>query len=167
MANIDYGNSLETAGQFPLDGKLRFKWISDMKVIGTNAYKYYEDMVVHCLEDHKDYIWRERLESDNKDSGVLTEDFTYPSGAFADNIDYSGRKFNFFEIYYNFNQDNKTRVIEIPGISLLGDIINYTQMELNQKIIDAINEMGVTIKEDENIYINFGGFIFLPPIQQA
>lgn len=96
MATKYYGNSLSTAGQFPLDSKLRFKKLVDLKEnITINSFKYYEDMIVQCLENHKQYIWREKLDTEQ---GVLPIDFIYPDNTIANGINYSNRTFNFYEL---------------------------------------------------------------------
>lgn len=54
-------------------------------------------MIVQCIENHKQYIWREKKSSDTLGSGVLQNDYKYPQGAVAGDINYSNRLFNFFE----------------------------------------------------------------------
>jgi hypothetical protein len=92
--------SLATGGSFPLDSKLYSLTLVDMTDLGISnfrAYGYYEDMKVWCVEDHIEYIWREEV-IENELGGILSEIFIYPPGVISNNIDYSGRKFNFFNI---------------------------------------------------------------------
>lgn len=163
MANVDYGNSLSTAGQFPLDGKRRFKTISDMQVLGTNAFKYYEDMIVQCLENHKQYIWRERLDTDKDDDGVIAQDFVYPTGAVADGISYQGRSFNFFEFKTgsSVEQDNKTKVLTIDEILYTPPTEGDRELAKRTALANHINNLNppLEILEDENLYIVVNTFI--------
>lgn len=151
MSNISYGNSLSTAGQFPLNGKIRFKTIAEMQLVGSNPFRYQEDMVVRCIENHTDYIWRERTLADGSINGVLSEDFVYPIGSIADGISYENRAFNFF-VYKTeslINQNNTIRVIEI-------DPLNVDQGQ-GEGIIDAlvryVNESvtPLVVSDTENI----------------
>lgn len=95
MSNISYGNSLFTAGQFALDGKLRVNTTVELTAnISINAFRYYEDMVVHSIENHIEYIWKERVSI--QEIGLLSSDFVYPNNSISNGIDYSNRAFNFF-----------------------------------------------------------------------
>ncbi|WP_440880626.1 hypothetical protein [Tenacibaculum sp. C7A-26P2] len=97
-SKVQIGSSIEVATQSPLDGKTMFLTLDEMRLnIEINAFKYYEDMVVRCIKTHKEYIWRETKQSDKISDKVLRNDFTYPDGAIAFGINYSNRKFNFFE----------------------------------------------------------------------
>lgn len=101
MSTATLATGLTTSGQFPLNSQTQFKTLADMRDLGinlTNPFKYYEDMKVNCIEDHKEYIWREKLDSDAVNSGVLAQDYTYPEGSEADDIVYSNRVFNFYEV---------------------------------------------------------------------
>lgn len=99
MAEINLLNSFSTVVQIPLDSKLYRKTLSEISTLGendVNAYKYYEDAVIHCVENHTDYIWREEL-YDGEGEGLLTESFIYPDGIITNGIDYSNRTFNMFK----------------------------------------------------------------------
>lgn len=94
---------LETAGQYPLDGKRLFLTLASMTDLGTGnlkALKYHEGMTVRCVENLKEYIWRE---AENGEQGEISQNFTYPNGAIAHGIDYSNRSFNFFETSVKVN----------------------------------------------------------------
>lgn len=96
MSKVDILNSLNVPSQKPLDYKLYFVTLAEVKDLGTNGintYKYYEDMKAQCVETHKEYIWREKKNSE--DIGIA-EDFTYPAGLVSFGIDYGDRVFNFF-----------------------------------------------------------------------
>lgn len=98
MANQDILNSLSTNTQIPLDGKRYFKTLATLSDLGASdhlAFKYYEYMIVQCVENGKQYVWRE-LESLNE-QGLLLQAFEYPANSIVNGIDYSNRFFNFFE----------------------------------------------------------------------
>lgn len=147
MPNIDYQNSLSTAGQFPLNGKTRFKTIQELTDLGAGnfkAFKYQEDMIVQCIENHTQYIWREVLPSET--GGLLPSSFTYPPGAIADGIDYSNRTFNFFEYTLGDDtQNNKIREVEL-------NFFGFSEITI-QDVVDKINSLPLplVVKEDENV----------------
>lgn len=89
MPNIDYPNSLSTAGQFPLNNKTRFKTIQELTDLGAGnfkAFKYQEDMIVQCIENHTQYIWREVvLTAKGIKSAVYNNDLTF-NITYNDNI---------------------------------------------------------------------------------
>lgn len=98
MSTKNILNSLSTSSQIPLDSKLYSLTLNELKALGDSDYKaflYFEDMIVQCIEDHKEYIWREEREEDEP-LGLLATNYTYPPGSAANGIDYEGRKFNFF-----------------------------------------------------------------------
>lgn len=101
MNTVEIGSSYETSGAFPFDSKGYFKTLTEMRDLGlnnVNVLKYPEDMKAQCIETHKNYIWREVLDTDVDGTGVLSTNFVYPDGFIENDIDYSNRVFNFFEI---------------------------------------------------------------------
>lgn len=98
MSNITtLSTGLQTAGQYPLNGKRLFLTIASMIDLGAgnlSAFKYHEAMTVRNVETLKEYMWREVVGSEQ---GEMPQNFTYPNGAIAYGIDYSNRSFNFFE----------------------------------------------------------------------
>lgn len=93
--SITISQPFKQSGQFPVDKGVRFLTLAEMTVVGNNPYTYYEDMIVRCIENHRNYIWRE-VTTQGETGGVMTQNFTYPQGASGDGIDYSNREFNFF-----------------------------------------------------------------------
>jgi len=88
--------ALKTAGQLPLDAKTYFLSLDQMRDLGladANAYTYYEYMKVLCVENGNYYIWQEVDPLDT--NGVLEQNFQYGQNVLSNNIDYSGRYFNF------------------------------------------------------------------------
>lgn len=99
MANITLGNGIDTTGQIPVNGKNYKKTLSEINTLGENnikAYSYYEDMIIQCIENHTEYVWREEL-TVGEVAGLLATSFTYPAGIITDGIDYSNRVFNLFK----------------------------------------------------------------------
>lgn len=99
MSTIDYATGFNVIGQFPLNTKTYFKTLSELSDLGTDnvkAFKYEEDMVVRCIENHTSYKWKERTPTDFIGTGLLPNDFIYPTGSVSNGIDYSNRSFNFF-----------------------------------------------------------------------
>ena len=93
-------SSYLNASQVPYDAKLYAVNLNDLAELGINsnkAFTYYEDLNVDCAENHTTYVWREEL-SLGETGGILTNGtYVYPANVIANGIDYSGRKFNFFE----------------------------------------------------------------------
>lgn len=90
-------NGLQVSTMLPLDAKLRFKTLDDMKDLGFNssrAFIYYDKMIVFCSEDKKNYIWD--VSSNYTEPGLLDDNFEYPSGIVVDDIDYSNVEYNFY-----------------------------------------------------------------------
>lgn len=144
MSEIFYGNSLKTAGQFPLDAKSISLSKSDLTTnININAYRYYEGMLVKCLEDDKKYIWSERKTPSDK--GLLTADFVYPNNTISNNVDYSNRQFNFFEEIV-INSDEYKQITNSVQKNVEGDENKF------------FNEKGVAVT------IPVRGFMKLPKI---
>ena len=98
MATSYISTSLSTNSQIPLDSKTYFKTLADLSDLGASdnrAFKYYENMIVQCIENDKEYIWREW--NSLNEPGLLPQAFEYPPNSIVDGIDYSNRFFNFFE----------------------------------------------------------------------
>ncbi len=87
---------IEVATQYPLDAKTFFKSLAAMRDLGQDSnypFKYYNGMLCFCAETNRLYVWREAAENT---VGVLENHFLYPSDTVVDNVDYSGKEFNFF-----------------------------------------------------------------------
>lgn len=96
MSDIPGGYRVAT--QEPLDlktVKLTLAELLDLGTDGNLAYTYVEQQVFHCIDENKDYQWREVV---GDEVGLMAGNFTYPNGVIAFGIDYSGREFNFFEV---------------------------------------------------------------------
>lgn len=99
MPIINLNTGIYPNAQIPLDAKLYFKTISEMQSLGNNnykAYSYYKGMVVYCVEDAKTYVWDE-YDENIRYRGLLLNDFVYPQGIIVNGIDYSNKRYNFYE----------------------------------------------------------------------
>jgi hypothetical protein len=107
MASNVITNSLEVGTQLPLDGKLYVLTLAELSTLGTGdakAFAYYEDMVVHVIENHNNYIWRETT-SPSEAGGLITSNYTYPANIITGGITYSNRVFNLFLVEVGGNQN--------------------------------------------------------------
>lgn len=99
MANVTLGTGITTTGQIPVNGKGYIKTLAELSALGDSdakAYSYYENMYFQCVENNKEYIWREEV-VEGESGGLLETSFTYPPGIITEGIDYSNRTFNIFE----------------------------------------------------------------------
>ena len=150
MAKTNILSALEVSGQIPLDAKLYFTTLAELKDLGDNnikAFKYYELMPVTCVEDKQKYVWREKVNAN--DVGILDEDFTYPANAVSFGINYSERVFNFFKESSN---GNKSDVIFVTKDNLSG------KGDLEDQIVEYTNSLSYD-KEDDiaDLWIEYNG----------
>jgi len=121
--NIPLG--LKTQTQIPLDVKEYSINESTLSNLGQNnqlAYTYVKGLIVYCIEEGTRWEWKE-VESGLENTGLISEDFTYPSGHIAFGINYSEKSFNFFLIpnsNSNVSQNNFVRLLKIPENLLSG-----------------------------------------------
>lgn len=99
-ANIISG--LLVPGQQALDVKLHIDSEGVLSDLGPNnvlAYTYYKGMVARCVAEGTQWEWmpvdEERLEGKE---GLLSADFTYPTGIVSEGISYSQKSYNFFPV---------------------------------------------------------------------
>ena len=124
MAESVIVTSLKVGSQLPLDSKIYARLLSDIQTLGTNnakAFEYYEDMVVHVVQNHNNYIWRE-LASPTETGGLITGNYTYPANHTVNGIAYGGRTFNFF-------------LVETGGSQNLQQTLDNGFMATNRSII--------------------------------
>jgi hypothetical protein len=99
----DYSNilgGLNILSQIPLDIKTYSKDENTLSNLGTGsnlAYSYYKGLVVYCAEEKTSWKWEEVLVG-QENTGLLTTDFQYPNGIETFEIDYSNKKYNFFQV---------------------------------------------------------------------
>lgn len=98
---MDYSNltgGLRVQSQIPLDIKQYSQSESTLSNLGNSnnlAFTYQQGLVVYCIEEESRWEWRE-VKSGEENTGLLSNDFTYPDGVITFGIDYSLKSFNFF-----------------------------------------------------------------------
>jgi hypothetical protein len=81
--NIGLSTGIKVTKQSPLDPKSYFKTLQDLKDLGidnNNVFTYYDSMLVLCAETKKQYMWREKV---GTEQGVRITNFTYPVGSIS------------------------------------------------------------------------------------
>lgn len=98
---MDYSNltgGLRVQSQIPLDVKEYSLSENDLKDLGIDnnlAFTYTKGLVVYCAEEESRWEWRE-VKPREENTGLLSNDFTYPDGLITFGIDYGLKSFNFF-----------------------------------------------------------------------
>ena len=141
VTNISTGLGVPT--QIPLDTVAFNQSESLLSNLGTDnylAFKYYEGLKVHCINDKTTYIWRE-VEVGEENTGLLSVDFTYPYNHSAFGINYSNKSFNFFQIEYVSVDDiiTYTGTNIGNGSEILKDITGTSTKTFNFKKINSDN----------------------------
>jgi len=101
---IDISTGLRVPLQIPLDVKLFCKseaLLSDLGAENNLAYTYYDGLVVMCQEERSKWEWKEDDGSDQVK--LLENNFVYPAGWNVNDINYSLKSYNFFEVFTDFS----------------------------------------------------------------
>ena len=91
----DISKSLNTATMIPLDAKSLVQTKADLIDLGTDNYKaftYYDGLKIYCIEDRIVYEWKEVTYGE---TGLIPSGFPYPPNTIVEEIDYSGKTYNF------------------------------------------------------------------------
>jgi len=163
MDNNNIPLGLKTQTQIPLDVKEYSTSELTLSNLGQNnqlAYTYVKGLIVYCIEEGTRWEWKE-VESGLENTGLISEDFTYPSGHIAFGINYSEKVYNFFQVL-NFNIElpdgSETKLTEGTNITIIG-----TGTILNPYEISSSFETSETyIEEGDNIIITGNGTIETP-----
>lgn len=164
MPNNDILTGFRVTSQLPLDGKRYFLTLAEMQNLGTNninAFTYYEDMTVICIETHSTYVWR--VLKDDNEAGILTESFLYPANSISNGIDYSGKRFNFFLLpVASDGVDGEAGIDGIDGEAGIGDgngtytHIKYAENEnglnMTETQTDASTHMGTIFNQTDSVF---------------
>ena len=132
---INLTTGIFPTSQIPLDAKCYFKTLADMVDLGDGNFRpfyYYDSMLVLCVENKKQYIWRKR-ETVNE-QGLIINGFTYPNGVQSNGIDYSNQEYNF----YLFEQNQKPNQITSGGQISWNGGLSYFVADLTY-IINNVN----------------------------
>lgn len=145
MSNsINLATSITVSSQLPLDGKAYFPTLSSMADLGESDYKafiYQDSLVVECVENKEQYIWRERLAEDTEE--IITGNYTYPAGAISNGFDYSGKIYNFFLYKPRIEVEIQGAfVVAKPKTTLIafeqGDLFRYWDVANKRHVIGEI-----------------------------
>lgn len=98
---MDYSNipiGLRVQTQIPLDVKEYSLSENDLKDLGVSdnlAFTYTKGLVVYCIEEESRWEWRP-VKPGEENTGLLSNDYTYPNGIDTFGITYSLIAYNFF-----------------------------------------------------------------------
>lgn len=139
--NIPTGLGVPT--QTPLDS-IKFiqneSLLSNLGASNNLAFKYYDGLIIRCIDENTFYKWREVMISE-ENTGLLSVDFTYPYNHSAFGINYSNKSFNFFK-----ESNDKTYSVSNIGTGL-GIYKNSTTLN------DNIQFNLKTLKSNDNSII--------------
>ena len=125
--NIPTGLSVQT--QIPLN-TIKFiqneSLLSNLGQDNNLAFKYYDGLIIKCIDQNKFYKWRE-VQIGEENTGIVNIDFTYPFNHSAFGINYSNKKFNFFPYYDEYNGLNLGTGASVFKNKLL-NIFNFRKM---------------------------------------
>ena len=91
----DITKSLNVATMLPLDYKGIVQTLAELMDLGTDSAKafwYYDGLRVFCVEDRNIYEWKEVQYGE---VGLIPSSYAYPPNTIVEDIDYSGKTFNF------------------------------------------------------------------------
>lgn len=99
----DFNNilgGLNIPSQIPLNIK---EYVESEQLLKNTAdltqrvFTYHKGLKVHCLLEKTNYEWQE-VPVGSENTGLLLQDYIYPSSVVIFGIDYSNKKYNFFKI---------------------------------------------------------------------
>lgn len=100
MANsINIPTGLKIPAQIPLDVKQFSVTETLLANLGTDnnlAYTYHDNLRIYCFEEETTYVWRE-VKTGEENTGLVSTDFIYPNNYIVFGVDYSNKRYNFFE----------------------------------------------------------------------
>ena len=120
----DYKNiplGLRTQTQIPLDVKEYIQnesLLSNLGVNGQLAYTYTKGLVVYCIKESTRWEWTE-VKPGLEDTGLINQDFIYSDNHIAFGIDYSNKRYNFFQ--YGQPDGSETKVTAGTNVTVTGN----------------------------------------------
>ena len=145
----DYKNiplGLRTQTQIPLDVKEYIQnesLLSNLGVNGQLAYTYTKGLVVYCIEESTRWEWTE-VKPGLEDTGLINQDFIYSNNHIAFGIDYSNKRYNFFEVTNSNIQPpdgSETKINAGTNVTVTGNGTTATPYIIN-------SSGGVTVNQD-------------------
>jgi hypothetical protein len=101
MANFtNIPTGLKIPAQIPLDTKtycFEESILADLGIDNNFAYTYYNNLNVYCFKEKTNYVWRE-VASGEENTGLVPTDFIYPDNIIVFGVDYSLKRYNFFQV---------------------------------------------------------------------
>lgn len=170
----DYKNiplGLRTQTQIPLDVKEYIQnesLLSNLGVNGQLAYTYTKGLVVYCIEESTRWEWTE-VKPGLEDTGLINQDFIYSDNHIAFGIDYSNKRYNFFQ--YGQPDGSETKVTAGTNTTIIGNgtiatpyVVNSTVTVTPQGIQDTIDTNNLINQAEIKMTLNGGLYISaLPP----
>lgn len=146
---MDYNNiplGLKTQTQIPLDVKeysSNEATLSDLGAFDQLAYSYTKGLTVYCVEEGTRWEWRE-VEVGEENTGLIPNDFTYVTGHTAFDIDYSDKKYNFFQNNISIVPEDTDIVLVLENDETVGQFHNGDTVQLKKgwNLVDYVNYIG-------------------------
>jgi hypothetical protein len=94
----DIQTGLSVPAQIPLDYIKYSPSESILSSLGLNdnlAFTYYDKLIVHCREEDTKWEWRVGTVAE---VGLVAQNFTYPLRWIVDDVNYSGKEYNFYKL---------------------------------------------------------------------
>lgn len=156
MANTtSIPTGLNIPSQIPLDTVRYVLNESALSNLGTNdylAFIYFKNLIIHCFEENSNWIWRE-VQVGEENTGLLSVDYEYPFEHEANNINYSNKKYNFFQYIFEYDIENIGTGV---GIYDSSSIINNKKVFSFKSLKSSNSTVDITIDGDE-IDLKFPG----------
>jgi hypothetical protein len=155
----DIPTGLRVPAQIPLDPKVYKLSQADLANLGPGnnlAYTYFKGMAAYCALEQTRWEWREKGVGET--GGLISGDFTYPSGLTIFGINYSNKIYNFFPLggaTFVATPDQTLNQLEMSF-----DWKRGNRFEANTS---AILPKGVT----DNVYQRFGYVSYHKPYKQG
>lgn len=168
-SNIPTG--LNVPSQIPLDTitySLNEFTLSNLGTDNNLAFKYYKNLIVNCIEENTNWIWREVQEGE-ENTGLLNIDYEYPYNHIVNNVNYSNKKYNFFKIN-NYEELLKNSIISIgnkyslyKGFNEINDKHEFYTINSNTlKINIENNVLSLDLPESSQIPALYVNNLYIP-----
>lgn len=134
---MDYTNKalgLRVQTQIPLNVKKYKESEESLKDLGINnnlAFIYEQGLIVYCIQEGTRWEWKENVASEE---GLLDSDFIYPDNTITFGIDYSNKRYNFFQ--YGQPDGSETKVTAGTNVTVTGNGTVATPYTINA-IVDG------------------------------
>ena len=168
MSNFSYiPLGYKIPSQIPLDAKTYIQnetLLSDLGLNNQLAFTYYKGLLINCIDENTKYEWNE-VTIENDGTGLLDNNFQYPSNHIVFGIDYSDKQYNFFKVTdiivptVNDATNLVKGILKLTG-DLAGTADSPTVPALNNKLnkdFSTFTNANLPLTGTELIAINQGG----------